>query len=141
VECIASSERTLCYTKRPWQTRAGLVVRIMDKRSAAQGGAMRQIKTVPALLAALRQPGPWRAVTKDEDGYYVSLADWVCPRVQAEVVRAAIVAGAIVEMYPSMNLAHWCLPARRRGRPRKVALAGVSDRAAAPARQVRRSTS
>jgi hypothetical protein len=67
-----------------------------------------KIKTLPTLLAALRQPGPRRDVYQQKSGRYVVSFDLL--PVRAEVVREAIASGAIVETYPGKNAPYWRLP-------------------------------
>jgi hypothetical protein len=94
-----------------------------------------KIKTLPTLLAALRQPGPRRDVFEQQSGRFVVSFD-LFP-VRAAVLREAIASAAVVETYPGKNAPYWRVPEmvekprrrqyrtrqapRRRGRPRKAA--------------------
>ena len=67
-----------------------------------------KIKSLRALLAALRLPGLRRDVYRQESGEYAISYDLL--PVCSEVVRDAIASGAIVETYPGKNAPYWRVP-------------------------------
>jgi hypothetical protein len=75
----------------------------------------RTIKTVPALLDALRETGRYQRVLRLRDLY---LTSFTAQKVTANVVRIAEAAGVIVKAASPGSLDSWML--KPRGRPRKL---------------------